>query len=545
MDLSSAAQGAADVALLGPAMAIPRKTLPVALADHVSLSSLGEALPYIVYVYELATGSMTYLNRDLGRELGYGSGELGLDGPTLFDRLMHEEDRAHLEENLGRWADARDEDVLEAEYRMREASGEWRWFLSRDCVLERDSEGRVIKILGTALDITERKSLEAQLQVSQKLEALGRLSGGIAHDFNNILTVVLGNADLARTAIDDREWVADCLDQIRNAANQASALTRSLLAFARQQVLSPEVLDVSALLRETERLLRRLLGEDIDLRFDLSAYAGSVRMDRSQLTQIVLNLAVNARDAMPDGGTLSISTGVEVVTGQGLGGLPELRSGTYLRISVDDSGTGMDLATQRRIFEPFFSTKPEHSGSGLGLATVYGIVRQCEGTIKVSSEVGRGSSFSVYLPQVSDHPLSDDPQSVVGARSRGQARVLLVEDAAPVAAVIREVLERAGYRVELARNGRQALAWLAEASELDLLICDLILPGCSGLEVARETRRRWPGSSILMISGHPRELDEASLRGLRAEFMAKPFAPEALLVRVGAILADATASSST
>ena len=240
---------------------------------------------------------------------------------------------------------------------------------------------------------------------------------------------------------------------------------------------------------------------------------------------------------------MDIITDVVVLSEPGVAGIAEIGPGTYLRLRVDDTGGGMDLATQRRIFEPFFSTKPEHRGSGLGLATVYGIVRQYEGTITVSSELGRGSSFSVYLPQVGDHPLASDQQAAAVTKPRGQARVFLVEDAAPVAAVIREVLERAGYRVELARNGRQALTWLAEAEELDLLICDLILPGCSGIEVAKETRRRWPEASILVISGHPRELDDTALRGLRAEFMAKPFSPEALLDRVSAILADAGAAS--
>jgi len=517
-------------------MTAPRKTLPASLASGLSLANLGETLPYIVYIYELRSGLMSYLNRDLGDELGYGADTLGSDESTLFERLMHAEDRAQISENLARWESALDGDVLEAEYRLRAASGDWRWFMSRDRVLERDSSGRVLKILGTALDITDRKSLEARLGVSQKLEALGRMAGGIAHDFNNILTAVLGNAELARAAIDDRAWVGDCLDQIRDAAQQASALTRSLLAFARQQVLSPEVLSPNDLLREVERLLSRLLGEDIELTFALEEDAGSVRMDRSQLTQIVLNLAVNARDAMPEGGVMTISTRSVSVPEEGAPEVAELSAGVYLEMRVEDSGVGIDLATQRRIFEPFFSTKPEHQASGLGLATVYGIVRQCEGTISVRSECDQGSVFSVYLPRVDASPLALQPAPSQIRRGSLCGSVLLVEDASPVAAVIQEVLGRAGHRVEYARDGVEALACLSSAEALDLVIADFILPGCSGLEIARATRQQWPNAGILLISGHARDIDDSELRGLGAEFLAKPFTPDALLDRVDAIL---------
>ncbi|MEZ4379859.1 MAG: ATP-binding protein [Nannocystaceae bacterium] len=519
-------------------MAEPKKTPRVALAQGVSIENLGAALPYVVYVVELRSASMIYINRDLSRELGYPRGALDVGLPQLFESLMHEEDRAAVLRDLARWDVATDDDILEAEYRLRDSAGHWRWYLSRDCVLERDAEGRVLTILGTALDITERKSLEARLQVSQKLEALGRLAGGIAHDFNNILTAVLGNAELARAALDDREWVADCLDQIRNAAEQASALTRSLLAFARQQVLRPEVLEVRGLLREIQRLLRRLLGEDIELRLELAENAGAVLLDRSQLTQIVLNLAVNARDAMPEGGVLTIRTAAVEIPEGGDPELHELAPGPYLALSVTDTGVGMDLATQAQIFEPFFSTKPEQRGSGLGLATVYGIVRQCEGTITVRSEVGQGSTFAVYLPQVAEQPAPSEERAAVHPAPRDKASILLVEDAAPVAAVVREVLERAGYRVTLARDGAQARMWLQSADAIDLLIADLILPGCSGIDLAREARERWPESGILVVSGHARAIDDDELVALRAEFMAKPFTPEAILERVNGILAQ-------
>jgi CheY-like chemotaxis protein len=246
---------------------------------------------------------------------------------------------------------------------------------------------------------------------------------------------------------------------------------------------------------------------------------------------------------MPRGGVLTIRTSVIEVGEGGDPELPELTAGPYLVLAVEDTGVGMDVATQRQIFEPFFSTKPEQRGSGLGLATVYGIVRQCEGTITVRSEVGQGSTFTVYLPRVAEQPAPNVVRDAVHPAPLGKASVLLVEDAAPVAAVLREVLERAGYRVTLARDGDQARLWLRSADAIDLLIADLILPGCSGIDVAREARERWPDIGILVISGHARDIDDDDLVTLRADFMAKPFTPEAMLERVNGLLAQASDAS--
>ena len=501
-----------------------------------SLDRIRDALPYIVYVFDFATGSTSYVNRHIAAELGYSDEAIVAMGPGFLAQLLHPEDLARLPELLGRWRTVADGEALETEYRLRHADGSYRWFYGRDVVLARDAAGVVIQLLGTTIDITARKSLESRLQISQKLEALGRLAGGIAHDFNNIITAIVGNADLARSQLDDPAWVEDCLDQIRGAAEQAASLTRSLLGFARQQVVRPEVVEVNRLVVEVQRLLRRVLGDDIELLLELGADAGAVRIDPGQLTQIVLNLAVNARDAMPSGGDLTIRTASVVLDDAATRGLPELVDGDYVILEVRDSGVGMSPDVVARVFEPFFTTKGDERGSGLGLATVYGIVRQAGGAISVDSAPGAGSTFTIHLPRIAgSSPLGVGP-SAGGRRPGGRGVVLLVEDAAPVAAVVRESLERAGYAVTVARSGRQALQVLRDLDALDLLITDLILPGASGIEVAREAVARWPAARVLVISGRAADSDEGEIRRIGGEFLAKPFASEALLDRVAALL---------
>ncbi|MEZ4452858.1 MAG: ATP-binding protein [Nannocystaceae bacterium] len=509
-------------------------------SSEPALGRLGLLLPYFVYVFDVEARSITYLNRDLHELLGYTAEEAAAYGGTGFLGLLHEEDSARLPELLERWASVADGEFLETEYRLRAADGSWRWILGRDTPLERDDQGRVRKVLGTSLDITERKSLEVRLQLSQKLEALGRLAGGIAHDFNNILTAILGNAELARADLGNRAWVGECLEQIRGAAEEAASLTRSLLGFARQQPIRSELVDVNALLVELERLLRRLLGEAIRVEFAIGEGVGAVRIDRAQLTQIVLNLAVNARDAMPEGGRLKITTSVHQVDE---GARADLEVGEYVVLEVDDDGVGMDHATLARIFEPFFTTKGEQQGSGLGLATVYGIVHQHRGTIVVRSEPGQGASFTVYLPRVADapppRPTTPPPTIAAGGE---QATILVVEDAAPVAAILREALTRAGHQVEVIDDGVAAVERILRHDPCELLIVDRNLPGCSGLEVARHARGRWPSTRILVISGYPQDVDAEALAALDAHFLAKPFLPEALLARVQEILVSAARS---
>jgi PAS domain S-box-containing protein len=510
------------------------------LSTQVGQSFLERAphlLPYIVYVYNLAAQRTEYQNRQLGAELGYSNEEVAAMGGRVIETLAHPEDVARFSELLERWKTVADGEVLETEYRMRHKNGQWRWFYSRDSVLERDVAGNVVRFIGTTLDITERKRLEAQLRQAQKLEAVGRLAGGIAHDFNNILTAVLGQVELAAFDPTDLDTVTECLDQVRTASTQAAALTRQLLAFAREQVLRPEVFDPSHQVRECMKLLRRIIGEDIQVALDLALDAHPVRVDRAQFVQIVMNLVVNAKDALPSGGRVTLRTRRAEVEGNA-----ELdrRPGDYSVFEVEDDGTGMTAEVRAHVFEPFFTTKPSGKGTGLGLATVHGIIHQIGGFIDVDSEVGRGTRFTLYFPRAESIAEPAKPVTIRPPKPEAAASaILLVEDDPLVGAVERNVLERAGHVLITARNAQQAEAEIVARGEaqVHLLITDVVLPGMSGLELASRLRERNPELKVLYTSGYPRLPEEgAELERPGVEFLAKPFSPADLLNRVERLL---------
>jgi len=361
---------------------------------------------------------------------------------------------------------------------------------------------------------------EEQLRQAQKMEAIGRLAGGIAHDFNNLLTVITSYSDLVLEDLAPDDPKRDDVDQIRKAAEGAAALTRQLLAFSRQQVLEPKVLDLTAIVAGTEKLLRRLIGADIHLTTSLAPNLGSVKADPGQLEQIIINLAVNARDAMPAGGRLTIAAADK-----------DMNEVRYVMLAVSDTGTGMDEQTKARIFEPFFTTKESGKGTGLGLATVYGIVKQAGGFIWVDSEPGRGTSFQVYLPRV------DEPVPPVAVRPamaeprRGTETVLVVEDAPSVRLVTRQVLERYGYAVLEAPNGDTALRLAAKHhGPIHLLLTDLIMPGLSGRQLAGQLAALRPEMKVLYVSGYPDTVESG------VTYLQKPFVPETLARRVRDVL---------
>jgi PAS domain S-box-containing protein len=356
--------------------------------SHDFPARLRESLPYIIYVFDLRSVTTVYQNRSWGRELGYSDAEVEAMQGRLLEHVLHPDDQARLGALLARWETVSDRDVLEVEYRMRRADGEWRWFEARDSVFERDSGGKVVSIVGTTFDVTDRKLLQERLQQAQKLEAVGRLAGGVAHDFNNILVGILGYVELSRHDVSSPAAMLQNLDDLEKAALQAVGLTRQLLTFARQQVEIPELIEVEAHIRDVSKLLRRLLGGEVELTLALSGEACCVVIQRAALTQVLLNLVVNARDAMPAGGTLVISSAALAERGK-------------VRVSVRDSGSGMSEEVRSHIFEPFFTTKTNEQGTGLGLSTVYGIVTQAGGTISVLSEPGQGSVFEVLLPLAS------------------------------------------------------------------------------------------------------------------------------------------------
>jgi two-component system cell cycle sensor histidine kinase/response regulator CckA len=413
--------------------------------------------------------------------------------------------------------------------------------------------------VGTMRDISERKRAEAamneaeeRLRQSQKMEAVGQLAGGIAHDFNNLLTAILGYSELIlATGLSNPDEVRADLEQIKKAAEKAKALTGQILTFSRRQPREPEVASLNILIREFEPLLRRALGEDVTLRCVLAPDAGLVEIDPSQFTQILMNLAVNARDAMPDGGALTLETTNVQVTDGDPGVALGLTPGRWFELSVSDVGVGMDEVTLERIFEPFFTTKAPGQGTGLGLATVYGIVQQSGGEILVNSEPGKGATFKLHFPII-DEPASDvapcdEPKRSATGEAAGKPAtgsghgetILVVEDEPSVRALAARILRNEGYRVILACDGPQAVA-LAEDREIsmDLLLTDVVLPGgLQGDEVARRVCAARPGLKSIFMSGYPREsivhsgrLDEG------INYLAKPFTPDVLVKRVAQVL---------
>jgi PAS domain S-box-containing protein len=429
---------------------------------------------------------------------------------------------------------SRDHALLE--YRLRRADGEDRWIRDEQR-LTRDESGRPVEIIGSWTDVTERVGLEQQLRQSQKMDAIGRLAGGVAHDFNNLLTVVSGNAELLASALPTESAGHALLAEIRDAASRAASLTRQLLTFSRRQVLAPRVLRLDSAVAGVEKLLRRLIGEDVAFEASLDPEVGHVRIDPGQLEQVIVNLAVNAREAMPRGGRLRIET-LEVEVGVELGRrLEEAKPGRYARLSVIDSGIGMSAEVRSRIFEPYFTTKPH--GSGLGLATVFGIVRQSGGDLAVDSEPGVGTRIDVYLPIVP----APEVERVAEAEARpapvrGSETILLVEDEEALRKLARIALERFGFRVLVAGDGREALS-VAEAAEerIDLLVTDLVMPAMSGRELAGLLRLRRPGLRVLLVSGYVSDPDlREDLTGGSDGFLQKPFRLAELAAAVRRIL---------
>jgi len=408
--------------------------------------------------------------------------------------------------------------------------------VSRDFVFD----GRAARLV-LAIDVTEQRHLEDQLRQSQKIEAVGQLAGGIAHDFNNLLTIIKGNIDMALHQLPAGVALRKDLEQVAHAASRAAMLTRQLLAFSRKQVLTPAVLDLNEVVSEAERMLRRVIGEDLTFVTELAPSVARVTADRGQIEQVLVNLVVNARDAMPTGGVLTVATEDVHITpvDAAARGIPP---GAYVTLRVRDTGVGMDEATRSRIFEPFFTTKPVGRGTGLGLATVHGVVHQSGGFVTVESAPGRGSAFTVFLPRTSHlaSPRSTPPSGVI---QRGSETILLVEDEHDVRAVARRVLGEAGYTVLEAANATEALEAFDNAPQpIAMLVSDVVMPGLNGYELSEILRQRAPALRTLFVSGYSEDSRRHST-GLEDEsFLPKPYEPAELARRVRAIL-DAPAVS--
>ena len=401
----------------------------------------------------------------------------------------------------------------------------------------RDAEGRIVGGIEVVRDITERKSLEEQLLHAQKMEAVGQLASGVAHDFNNILTAIIGYANLLQMEAKDGGPGRPYIDQVLASAERASKLTRSLLTFSRKQTMQMKALDLNGIVRGIDKLLRPLMGEDIELRTVLAASALTVMADSGQIEQVLMNLASNARDAMPQGGRVTIKTSLADIDPDEAGGQ---RGGRSVLLSVTDTGTGMDKETQKRIFDPFFTTKEQGRGTGLGLAMAYGIVRQHQGTIQVSSKPGSGTTFTIALPYHAAAPNPERP--AVAPLPGGNETVLLVEDEAVVRRLLKLVLEYAGYAVVEAADGEEGFArFLEHQGVIRLVLTDVIMPKKNGRELYESISAVRPGIKALFMSGYSAEIMQS--RGIPDQgthYLPKPVAPDTLLRKIRTMLDEET-----
>jgi PAS domain S-box-containing protein len=401
----------------------------------------------------------------------------------------------------------------------------------------RDAAGAVVGTVEVVRDISRERALEAQLAQAQRMEAVGRLAGGIAHDFNNILTAISGFSELASAEVADDGPVAADLAQIVKASDRAAALTRALLAFSRQQVMQPRAVDLNEILAGLTPMLGLLMGEDVKLKIAPDPRLGPALTDRAQFEQVILNLAMNARDAMPDGGSLTIATANVELSSEYARTHVGAVAGLHVRLAVTDTGVGMTTEVLSHAFEPFFTTKARGKGTGLGLSTVIGVVQQSGGSVDVVSKPGGGTVFTINLPRVAGAAEPGEPAVASRPRLRGSETILVAEDEQAVRTFVERVLSRAGYRVLAAANGPEALAVASTLPHLDLLFTDMVMPGMSGRELAAHLSATHPAARTLYASGYS---DDAMLYGVgtdgRFPYLAKPFTADRLLTRVREVL---------
>ena len=499
--------------------------------SEVSFRSVIENAPYGIYRAQ-ASGKLLLVNPALQKMLGYESHtellQLNLTTDVYVDPLEHQ----------------RVNDLFTNQKDFTDVQVDWK-----------RKDGKPIKARCTgwfvksaidgaayfevfAEDVTEKWLLERQLRMAQKMEAVGRLSGGIAHDFNNLLGVIIGYSQVLKRTLPPGTPFLEHAEEIEKAGQRAASLTRQLLAFSRQQVLAPAVLNINTLISEMEKMLPRLIGEDIEIVIALDPTIGRVKADHGQLEQVVMNLVVNARDAMPDGGKVVITTTNVVLDEAWTRSHPGSKAGDFVMLSVADTGTGIDSETLAHIFEPFFTTKERGKGTGLGLATVYGVVKQSGGYVWVESALGKGTAFEIYLPRIEELVIVPEPVAPIVEAFRGAETILLVEDADALRKLTHMLLEQHGYRVLVAANGAAALQLVEQKPErVNLLLTDVIMPGLNGRALAGRLELLQPGLKILYMSGYTDDtiVDHGVLES-GTHLLHKPFSEENLIRKVREVL---------
>ena len=480
----------------------------------------------------------TWVTQNLGRVTGY-SIEEGM-APGWWYTHLHPDDRERVTASGPTLLELGHRSI---EYRLQAKDGTYIW-IRDDAVVRRDAAGAPKEIIGAWLDVTDRHRLEQQFQQAQKMEAIGRLAGGIAHDFNNILTVIEAQADMLVADLADDPHAAE-VELIRTASQRGARLTSQLLAFSREQMLRPSVIDVCETIRSTMTMAARLISERVTIADDLPEDLPPIEVDQAQFEQALMNLVVNARDAMPDGGLLGLSARLEHLDAQAAEALELTRTGDYVVVSVSDTGSGMDESVRARIFDPFFTTKPRGKGTGLGLAMVYGFVKQSDGAVAVDTHLERGATFRLYFPaSAKPSEVTSAPAVIVEqAREKLSGRVLLVEDEPSVASITRRILTRAGLEVEVVGSAEKALQRLDEAA-FDVVLTDVGLPGMSGRQLVATSREKDSSIAFVVMSGYAEGVsDEPGELPRDIDFIQKPFAPETLMGALRAALERAARRS--
>jgi PAS domain S-box-containing protein len=520
-------------------------------AAEARYRTLVERLPAITYIAELgAGGPWHYVSPQIETMLGFSPGEW-LSDPMNWMNHIHPEDReiALAAEKLFEET----HELFHAEYRMWARDGRLLWFRDEGVLLH-ETDGQGLLMQGVMYDITDHKRLEDQLRHSQKMEAVGQLAGGVAHDFNNLLMLIQAHNEHLRDRLGPNDPAHNDALEIENAVTRAASLTGQLLAFSRKQVLRPKLLDLNAVLSDVAQMLHRLIGGNIEVQVVAAPRLGRVKADPGQMEQVILNLAVNSRDAMPHGGKLTIETSDVELAEDDSGNLEGAPPGKYVRLTVSDTGDGMDTETRAHMFEPFFTTKAPGKGTGLGLATVYGVVKQSDGWIWVDSEPGRGTTFKIHLPRLEESqveeyeaeesqaqaqlatPLKTTPDPA--AARKGTETVLVVEDQDGIRDIVGESLRRNGYQVIIAVDGNEALQMAGRyADPIHLLVTDLVMPNIGGRELANRLTQLRPQMKVLFMSGYP---EHAALNSEvidpPADVLQKPFSLDSLARNVRRVL---------
>lgn len=481
------------------------------------------------------TREIHYLSPKWYTMLGYDPYEFPQTFET-FRMFVHPDDLPATEKKV--WALVAAGKNYNVEFRMRDKSGKYRWILSRGQIVERDPNGIACRMVGTHVDITEQKELEEHLRQSQKMESVGLMAGGIAHDFNNLLTTIIGYSDLALHQMDASHPFYKFINEIRKAGERATMLTRQLLAFSRKQILEPKVLNLNDLILNMDKMLRRLIGESIELITVPENGLNSIKADPGQIEQVVMNLIVNARDAMPDGGKIIIETRNALFDEEMARKHIDAEAGQYVMLAVSDNGCGIDSETRKRIFDPFFTTKEKGKGTGLGLSMVYGIVKQSGGNIFVYSEPGYGSTFKIYLPCTDEIAPEKTVESKSSIPLRGNETILVVEDEEMVRSLVIDVLKETGYTVFDCSCGAEALQFCERyPKRIDLLLTDVILPKFSGRVLAEQLAAQRSEMKVLYMSGYTdTAIVQHGMLQAGIHFLQKPFFPEALIQKVRDIL---------